>query len=595
MEISDHELGMLEQLTYLSPEVAKAAGFEDWENYSFSGGETGVTVGKLLECFDEEALDKLEIREEAHALYEDLGRLPMGEMLQESNKIMFANNKAIDGVYMSGTEWASIIRYLKESDLKDLTLSSTLESADGDTTLALCFTEKGNTEDAIVAFKGTSGREEWIDNVEGLNVSDTPCQIEALNYIESLPYNSITVTGHSKGSNKAMYVAITSDKVDRCVGYDGQGFSQEFIDKYWAEIEARGVNITNYSVSTDFVHILLFPVPNSNQVYCVGYGIDSVGEHHSPNSLFVTDGKGNLVYDENGKPMIIITSEDASMGMLHEFTTFVLNNATGEDKEAIVGLVSELLGEVFGGGKPDVDKIVNIALSDSDSAALIVAYLVKYMDYKDMGAEDIDPLLEVLGLNELNELIPVEIGPIKFNLPLAGILDYIKKQLLDGDEDKATKWLLSKLAGWLASDYNIDVDGLWDKIGSNIERIDTSNGCANAVNRTGTTRDFSKKVYDALMDAITQIEGAGAASVSAWNSYSGESWFTSLLVGAASKGINKYFSRLTETNEKCKTKIDKVFDNVEKVDSSTAAVLTTLCTELQGINTAISGLADSVG
>ena len=515
--------------------------------------------------------------------------------MQESNKIMFANNKAIDGVYMSGTEWASIIRYLKESDLKDLTLSSTLESADGDTTLALCFTEKGNTEDAIVAFKGTSGREEWIDNVEGLNVSDTPCQIEALNYIEGLPYSNITVTGHSKGSNKAMYVAITSDKVDRCVGYDGQGFSQEFIDKYWAEIEARGVNITNYSVSTDFVHILLFPVPNSNQVYCVGYGIDSVGEHHSPNSLFVTDGKGNLVYDENGKPMIIITSEDASMGMLHEFTTFVLNNATGEDKEAIVGLVSELLGEVFGGGKPDVDKIVNIALSDSDSAALIVAYLVKYMDYKDMGAEDIDPLLEVLGLNELNELIPVEIGPIKFNLPLAGILDYIKKQLLDGDEDKATKWLLSKLAGWLASDYNIDVDGLWDKIGSNIERIDTSNGCANAVNRTGKTRDFSKKVYDALMDAITQIENAGAASVASWNNYSGESWFTSLLVGAAAKGINKYFTRLTETNEKCKTKINNVFDAVEHVDSTAATGLKSRCTELETINTTISGFADSVG
>ena len=61
MDISDHELGMLEQLTYLNPDVAKAAGFKDWENYSFSGGETGVTVGELLECFDEEALDKLEI------------------------------------------------------------------------------------------------------------------------------------------------------------------------------------------------------------------------------------------------------------------------------------------------------------------------------------------------------------------------------------------------------------------------------------------------------------------------------------------------------------------------------------------------------
>lgn len=570
MDISDHELGMLEQLTYWNPNIAKKAGIEDGLSH-ISAGQEGMTVGEMLECFDDDALN-------------DLAQ----------------HTEAIDGAYISGAEWAGIIRYLKESDLKDLTLSSTMQSSDGGTTLALCFTEKDNTEDAIVAFKGTSGKEEWVDNVEGMNVADTPCQKEALAYIENLPYDSITVTGHSKGSNKAMYVAITSDKVDRCVGYDGQGFSQEFIDKYWAEIEARGGNITNYSVSTDFVHILLYPVPNSNQKYCVGYGIDSIGEHHSPNSLFVVDGNGNLVLDANGNPMVIDTSEDASMGMLHEFTTFVLNNATDADKEAVVGLVSALLGEVFGGGGADVDTIVNLALGDSDATALIVAYLIKYMDYKDMAAEDIDPLLEVLGLNKLNELFTLfdfnAFGyHVDVNLNLVNILNYLKGQLLDGNDDKFTKWVLSLLAGWLASDYNIDVDGLWDKIGSSIEKIDTSNGCDNAVNRTGNTRDFSIKVYDALMEAITQIEEAGTASVASWSSYSGESWFGSLFVGIAAKGINTYFSKLTETSRTCKTRIDRVFDAVEQVDSNAAAKIVDVNTDLQMMGRRLSGVADGIG
>ena len=56
-------------------------------------------------------------------------------------------------------------------------------------------------------------------------------------YIENLPYDSITVAGHSKGGNKAQYVTVLSDKVDRCISMDGQGFSQEFIDKYYAEIQ----------------------------------------------------------------------------------------------------------------------------------------------------------------------------------------------------------------------------------------------------------------------------------------------------------------------------------------------------------------------
>lgn len=277
MILTDNELGMLEQLIYLSKNVAEEAGVVGFA--SIGNGQKNMTIAEILKYFDEEALKRLEEKGD-----QDIG-------------------------FVSAKEWAGIIRYLKASKMKNLVLADTMINSDG-TTLALCFVEKANRSDAIVIFKGTSGEDEWIDNAEGLNVADTHCQKEALDFIESLPYDSITVTGHSKGGNKAMYVAITSNKVTRCVVYDGQGFSQEFIDKYWAEIQAKGGIITAYALSTDYVHALLFPVPNSNQIYCQGYGVANIGEHHSPNSFFITDKNGNIVLDENGNPIIVQISED---------------------------------------------------------------------------------------------------------------------------------------------------------------------------------------------------------------------------------------------------------------------------------------------
>lgn len=568
MKIDDNKLGMLEQLTYLDKNVAEAAGLDGFNR--INDGHKGLTIKTILECFDEEALRELE-----------------------------QHTGQIDGACMSGSEWAGIIRYLQNSDLSQLTLSDTMINSEG-TTLALCFTETNNTKEAIVAFKGTSGGAEWIDNVEGLNVADTQCQKEALDFIENLPYDSITVTGHSKGSNKAMYVAIVSDKVDRCVGYDGQGFSQEFIDKYWAEIEARGQNITNYSLSTDYVHILLFPVPNSNQVYCRGFGVDNVMQHHSPNSLFVTTITGELVLDEKGIPMVVVTSEDASMHMLHEFTTFVLNNANAADKTVVVDYVSILLAEVFGNKNTNTDAIIDTALSDPDALALIIAYLVKYMEVKDLNAEDIDPLLDVLGLNALNELVDIAdfnmFGyHVDINLNLVNILNYIKGQLTDGNDDGIIKFALGILSKFLAKDYNIDAAHIWETINSKIASIDASNGCENAVNKSGTTRDFSAKVYNTLIEAITQIEDAGDASVASWGSYSGESWFGALLVSIAAKGINTYFSKLTETNQTCKTRMDRVFDTVGQVDSKAASKINNVNTDLRMMGRQISGVAGGIG
>ena len=86
---------------------------------------------------------------------------------------------------------------------------------------AACFVDDiNNPTDVNVAFKGTTGGYEWHDNGEGAYMTDTKCQMEAAGYINRLPEaygNHITVTGHSKGGNKAQYVTITTDRVERCV------------------------------------------------------------------------------------------------------------------------------------------------------------------------------------------------------------------------------------------------------------------------------------------------------------------------------------------------------------------------------------------
>ena len=183
MQLTDEQIMLLEQLTYLEDKVAR---------------EADVVLGPYdsvkspLRQFDEDALAELEDSDEQ---FEGL---------------------------ISGKQWAAIIRQIQN----DPELYSLDIAGKDDSVPAICFTDPNDPDSAVVAFKGTTGQKEWWDNGSGFGLSDTEKQKEALEYIENLPYNSITVTGHSKGGNKAQYVTVLSDKVDRCISMDGQGFSQ---------------------------------------------------------------------------------------------------------------------------------------------------------------------------------------------------------------------------------------------------------------------------------------------------------------------------------------------------------------------------------
>ncbi|AWB45602.1 hypothetical protein DCC85_16310 [Paenibacillus sp. CAA11] len=219
---------------------------------------------------------------------------------------------------MSKKEWVTILKAIeKDPELKALKVKhgqtgvmynksgQVIKDSDGQVLekgmrVATFVDPKGQ---ATVVFRGTGGDYEWHDNGQGGYVSDTVQQKAALKYIESLEYDNITVTGHSKGGNKTQYVAILSDKVDRAVSFDGQGFSKEFLEKYKDEIAANKHKIVSISAEDDFVNCLLNPIAG-----VIKY-IDT-----DKQEKFIFNHRPNIVLDEQGQ-----LREKAPQGTIAQF------------------------------------------------------------------------------------------------------------------------------------------------------------------------------------------------------------------------------------------------------------------------------------
>ena len=90
IKLTDEELCMLEQLTYLSEKVSQAASSKDdtIEFYRINKNDTEKTISEILIDFTPEALDNLR-----------------------------THTEAIDKSLISGAEWANIIEYLQKSRL----------------------------------------------------------------------------------------------------------------------------------------------------------------------------------------------------------------------------------------------------------------------------------------------------------------------------------------------------------------------------------------------------------------------------------------------------------------------------------------------
>lgn len=571
MQLTDEQIMLLEQLTYLEDKVAR---------------EADVVLGpydsveSLLRQFDEDALAELEDSDEQ---FEGL---------------------------ISGKQWAAIIRQIQN----DPELYSLDIAGKDDSVPAICFTDPNDPDSAVVAFKGTTGQKEWWDNGSGFGLSDTEKQKEALEYIENLPYDSITVTGHSKGGNKAQYVTVLSDKVDRCISMDGQGFSQEFLDRYYAEIEKKGGSITNYYLDGDFVSILLFPIPGSAQVCIEGDDSIILEKNHVPSSFYRyyqdEDGYWHILENKSGDPALVIGTREEVMVYLHELTVFLLNVMPEEDKRKAGDYIGNILAILMGQGDfPIEDKVYNkdnvaeYLLSDKEMLAKLLAYFIKYVETYNLTDEEVRSLAEVLGLDKT--LAAIEEDMAEDNKTLSGfisdaggLLNLIINQIRDGKEDPVIEWLLKWIGGWESEEVGEDMVDFWrslEKEYQSIPDFDPEKARADAAGKGAKIRDFSEKTYSILMSAILSVEADTYGSVSGWSGYAGEEWYDTLLIPNAVGGINAYFERVSEINRQCRESAERVFAEANEADQENAKRLQSLVDEMRSVCSLIKAKTEGLG
>ena len=431
--LSEEEILMVEMLTYLDEEVAEKAGVDF---YKISSVDKGSKISDILSAFTDEAIVRLR-----------------------------GCSKAFGGAEMSGEEWAAILKYIKNNDklsslrLVDMYMDThdyhVATDSNGKTypyPLGLCFTDG---ENALVAFKGTTGPTEWKDNAYAATVVETDPQIAAYNFVDrvSQTYSNITVTGHSKGANKAMYSTIRCGNVERCVCFDGEGFSDKFLNAYSSEIMKRASKITNISLSSDFVHILLTQIPGSEQLYVNGYGVDGMAENHSPNSFFKQTNVYNdelisflseyaenslgrrlaednleeiyeLALDKYGeyklgslknsdfleladnKPVFEYEAECKEVAKLHELAQYLVSH--GRESEQIINYVGNLLpililGKKLDGSDASVSDIRLAIFSDETALVKLIGRVLCFYEENDLDAHYIKDLLEAFHLNRITE------------------------------------------------------------------------------------------------------------------------------------------------------------------------------------------------
>ncbi len=243
-----------------------------------------------------------------------------------------------------------------------------------------------DTKEAVVSFRGTATNE-WVDDFEGANQIDSLQQINALEWYRAIYHKNhlddyyTTVIGHSKGGNKAKYITVIEDSVDRCVSFDGQGFSDKFIEFYKNQILKNQNKIDNHNIDYDFVNVLMNDI--GRKTYYVGYdyGRGGFAESHCPNTFFnFTDlGVYTIKVNPNG--------QRPEMQILDQFINSMIRSAINEKERSennkLVGSLVEkafMIGTDGNTASSYISYLCDMVGDPQyvDNAAYLLTYCIKY-------------------------------------------------------------------------------------------------------------------------------------------------------------------------------------------------------------------------
>lgn len=200
---------------------------------------------------------------------------------------------------MTRTECRKLLQEM-DSASEDFKKLSVVRKIDEPELRAVCFEGPDNDGHVTVAFRGTGGTyKAWADNVRGGYMQDTDIQKMADDFIryECGVYESVTVTGHSKGGNLAGYTTVTNrDRVRSCIAFDPQGYGVDFRKAYEAKVRDASYNIRIVCAHNDMVNPLLCQIAHEI-VYVRNERNGPVGRHGSFALLEACefDDEGNII------------------------------------------------------------------------------------------------------------------------------------------------------------------------------------------------------------------------------------------------------------------------------------------------------------
>ncbi len=290
--------------------------------------------------------------------------------------------------YVPGKDWKNMIyairknKSLMSAKIVDTHLDTAYGGGGGISVLYI----NEESKEAVVAFRGTA-LNEWVDDFLGANQIDSLQQINALEWYDLIydRYNlanyTVTVTGHSKGGNKAKYITILNNTVDRCVSFDGQGFSDKFIDHYKKQIVKRQNVIENHNVDFDYVNILMNDIGKKTYYLGYNYGRGGFAEAHCPNTFF--DFKDDYSYEMRPNP----EGQRPEMKVLNKYINSMIRSAINDTERSKNNkLVGMLVEKAFSIGTDDNTTTKYILfLCDmigdpkySENTAYLLSFTIKY-------------------------------------------------------------------------------------------------------------------------------------------------------------------------------------------------------------------------
>lgn len=405
----------------------------------------------------------------------------LGDVISNIDVNELDSNKEYS-TFTNGDEWKDIIEAVKsDPQLMEVKIVETYNDGNGGKSILF---ENPSANEAVVVYKGTGSAMEWKDNFQGGAGTDQPDgvstaqQEKALEWYQSLDtdsYDSMTVSGHSKGGNKAKYITVMDDSVDRCISFDGQGFSDEFVEKYQDRIADNQYKIQNHNVDKDCVNVLLNDIGEQHYYEGDNYGTDNILEHHTPNAF--------LHFNGDGSYHLVPGEQSQDMKNIDEFLNNYIRSLPEAERQDTLQLIGEL-AEIFTSDNysDDTDKIndlIDVLLDEQhvDQAGNLLAYFIRYEQENPEVAETIRNIMKEMGGEDYVEVLDTIVDLVnsdEFNDKFGKVLDK-----LDSFTDSIPNWLLEWICKKIKEKTGIEISldqardllGIFESVQDNLPNV----------------------------------------------------------------------------------------------------------------------------